>query len=526
MGGSQEAIAYITDGMHIDANPAYARLFGHTDADELACLPVVDLIAPDDQDMFKQFLRSYKRGKESQSELSVRTRRHDGVESVTTLRFAPADYEGERCTQVVAVSAKQPTTDSSDSSDIFLQQLQDQLGSAGSQPRNGTLAYLQVENLSLLRRSIGLLATEDAISDLREQMAACTSRADLCGQVASDGYGIYITRGDRATGQAQMNRLLEHINQNTCQSGALNVTFQCSAALLHLEDFPTAQAPELIQQLYTKIQAQMELNAHQTLSCCEPVAEVSFGLATASLHQLCADDKLRLQFQPMVSLRGHPAEYYEASAIVLDSEWAEAPLSLAQALLDPERGSTLDRWAIETAVGQLAEKRARDQRTQLLINVSPCILQDSDFDSWLPAALKTANIPPGAITLQVEQQAVTASLAQAARLLINIKTLGCQISLSKYGTDSEAASTLHHVAADLVKIDEQLVSEYQDDKSNQSPLPSLLKEITKAGAGAVIPNVVSAAMLASLWPLGASFVQGNYLQAPSREMSYAFSKIA
>lgn len=55
MGGSEDAIAYLTDGMHVDANEAYAARFGYEDCDDLACMPVIDLIAEQEQDRFKRF---------------------------------------------------------------------------------------------------------------------------------------------------------------------------------------------------------------------------------------------------------------------------------------------------------------------------------------------------------------------------------------------------------------------------------------------------------------------------------------
>src|SRR5579883_1004699 len=43
---SPMAIGFSRDGVHVDANPAYAQLFGYTAASELIGTPVLDLIAP------------------------------------------------------------------------------------------------------------------------------------------------------------------------------------------------------------------------------------------------------------------------------------------------------------------------------------------------------------------------------------------------------------------------------------------------------------------------------------------------
>ena len=42
----------------------------------------------------------------------------------------------------------------------------------------------------------------------------------------------------------------------------------------------------------------------------------------------------------------------------------------------------------------------------------------------------------------------------------------------------------------------------------------------------IVPFVENASVLATLWQVGADFIQGHYLQAPSAEMNYEFSDIA
>ena len=54
---SVDAITYVHDGMHIYANRAYLKLFDYEDGDELEGMPMIDLIASEDQAAFKDFLK-------------------------------------------------------------------------------------------------------------------------------------------------------------------------------------------------------------------------------------------------------------------------------------------------------------------------------------------------------------------------------------------------------------------------------------------------------------------------------------
>src|SRR3546814_4644426 len=47
MDQSRDAIAYVVDGMHIHANEAYLELFGYKDVDDLAGVPIMDMVSRD-----------------------------------------------------------------------------------------------------------------------------------------------------------------------------------------------------------------------------------------------------------------------------------------------------------------------------------------------------------------------------------------------------------------------------------------------------------------------------------------------
>jgi len=58
MDQSRDAIAYVLDGMHVHANDAYLEMFGYESADDLAGVPVMDMVSSGDHDKLKKLLRS------------------------------------------------------------------------------------------------------------------------------------------------------------------------------------------------------------------------------------------------------------------------------------------------------------------------------------------------------------------------------------------------------------------------------------------------------------------------------------
>ena len=85
---STTAIACVHEGMHICTNQANADLFGYEDQDEYTGIPIIDLIAKEDQGQFKTFLKSFDRDEPQKAEFGCVD--NEGATILTKLTMSPA----------------------------------------------------------------------------------------------------------------------------------------------------------------------------------------------------------------------------------------------------------------------------------------------------------------------------------------------------------------------------------------------------------------------------------------------------
>lgn len=99
---SRDAIAYIADGMHILANDSYVALFGYQNAEEIAGLPLLDMIAEESHEAFKAAIRPFQQqdatGREECLLTCITT---EGEKVSVKCEISPASYEGESCIQLM-----------------------------------------------------------------------------------------------------------------------------------------------------------------------------------------------------------------------------------------------------------------------------------------------------------------------------------------------------------------------------------------------------------------------------------------
>ena len=178
------------------------------------------------------------------------------------------------------------------------------------------------------------------------------------------------------------------------------------------------------------------------------------------------------------------------------------------------------------AAEQLLEKRKHVAETRLIVNVSASCLQDLTLCDWLKSALKAANLPPSALILQLRQWHASNAVKQCRRLFDELSSLGSGGSISELGPHDDSPVLLKHVSARMLKFSADLVSKAQRDANCRAQLQELIQLAAESGTATVVPTVCSASVLATLWQLGASFIQGDYLQQPSTTMEYEFAEIA
>ena len=535
MGGSQDAIAYITDGMHVDVNEAYAHCFGYADTDELECMPVIDLIAQSDQDKFKEFLRAYSQGRRDANNresatLDIATRHQDGTERELQMVFAPASYEGEACTQIVirAGAAATAPAAASTGSRQFISDMHRQLTQCQRQGREAALIYLQLSNLLVLRDTLGVFRADQVASELHALLGSELPAGIAHGRVSNDGFVALMTRCSAKEALRKVEAIQDTIHQHFFDVEGRTTRCESVATVMALGKDAGDNLEDLIDCTYAGILDLLSERGDRRAAIYKPpAAPIQMGNAELNLDSLQSEGLLRLLYQPVVSLRGDAGEYYEMTAVLQDADGSELDCKqLAAGMLDDRKGSKFDRWLLFNATKQLAAKRADGTDTRLIVNVSPSCLRDGDFCNWLGVSLSAAGLPPVALSLQLDESDVKVAVHQAGRLFSELNKLGCGTGLNNFGSFEDSAEILKHSGAKAVKVRATNQESGVIDDKNREALKRVLNETVPSSTTTIVSHVASAATLATLWQLGASFIQGSYLQGPAPEMAYEFAEIA
>ena len=535
---SVDAIAYVLDGMHIYANRSYTQLFGYHDPDDLAAEPILGLIACKDQDNFKEFLRNYTSQGEY-GEMRCTAQDSDGKEFPVMLSFSPANYDGEPCTQVV-IRAETASAEFEEklkamaSHDLvtglfnrswFQEQLDRVSQQAVSNSQPSTVVYISIDNFGVLQADIGIAGSDLVLADLAQILRRFFPEDALLARFGDDACSVLIEGKEPEVAAAQLPDLISQIKGNLFEANSRTIQITASIGVSSISEAhsdPT-QAIERAHRLADLV-SQEGGNAIKVFNPIEELEQMANrGNIIAQIRHALETNAFKLQFQPVISLRGDTAEHYEAFLRLLNNQGEEIPLTEFQsAAQESGLAIDIDRWLISQSIGLLAQHRSKGADTRLILNLSSTSLQDPEIVKWISALLKETRLPADALVFQFNDADANNYLKHAKVLADSLHSIHAKISLCHFGGALNPYAVLKHLPVDYVKIDESFSSDLSDPASVEQ-LKEMVATLHNQGKLTIVSNVNSAIMMPTLWQAGVNYIQGNYLQPPTDSMSFNFS---
>ncbi|MEX0730236.1 MAG: EAL domain-containing protein [Aquisalimonadaceae bacterium] len=536
---SRDAIAYVHEGMHIYANGAYLERFGFDAFDEIEGMPLLDMISADNQQDFKELLRSFSRGDHSVEEMDLTMLCDQGPMDVT-LYFSDATIDGEPCTQILirnrsSAHKLEQQLDTLTRQDLATglfnrQHFQEQLESAMAEkgededtPSHGLL-YIQIDNVNVVRQILGPTGCDKVMADLAELLRAEMDDDCIAGRFTDDVLTVLLpSRGVHETvavGEAIRTKLEDHI----VDSGGRTVTSTCSVGAIMIGE-RSGDINQVLADAVTACDTARHAGGNQVHLHSAAGGEEDADESRAwkdRLEDALAQDRFFLVFMPVASLSGDTTIRYETRIRLRDEDGSTR---IPADFIGPAERcgvmARIDRWVVLKALESIDKKSIGN--FLMFIKLSGETLADSGFLPFLAKTMKANGIPGKCISFQVNEPVAVTQLNDARRIFRGLKELGCGFSLDHFGSGLNPFQLVKHLPADYLKLDRSLMQELTESEEVEERVRGIIENAHSMKKLVIAGYLEDAGTLARLWQHQVDFVQGNFLQAPSEQMNYDFS---
>lgn len=539
---SRDAIAYIHEGMHVHANPAYLEMFGFVDIDEIEGLPILDMIADSERPRFKAFLKEINK---NPSDLLITCQSTNQETFEARLEFAPASIDQEPCTQIIIRDqsksteleekireiSNQDTQTGLINRQFFMQKVDETLGNATENGPNHALYYLVLDDFQSIRSKIGIANSDSLLKQVATTLQDTISEDDVLARFGDHTFTLLSEKSNTLDAEPLAEHLCGVIQQMNYQDGPDLKQTSCSIGIA-LQSQETESSQELINQAYQAFETAKREGGNRHFTYDPEEMSPSYGDKEQGnenkIHDLIEyalnNDKFKLVFQPIVSLQGDSRENYAVLTRLVDQNDEEIlPNYFMKAAEQSGQMIAIDRWIIKNAIAELSSQRQKNRKLNFFVSLSSSALEDDSLLLWICDCLREYKAKGPWLTFQIKDSDLRTHTQAAKKLIDGLKKIKCNLAIDQFGSNQNSENLLKHLPVDFVKYDNDFMLDLATNQKKQDKLNALNKIAVSHGAKSVAMGVEDANSLAILWTVGVNYIQGYFLQEPSENISYDFN---
>ncbi len=227
----------------------------------------------------------------------------------------------------------------------------------------------------------------------------------------------------------------------------------------------------------------------------------------ARIEQALESDRLVFAAQPLLDLRSGGVTRFE---LLMRMQIGERLVSPGQFLRHAERTGqvrALDRWAIRQGI-HLARAHP------VAINISGTSLSDVGLLGEVRDAAAAAEVDLSRLTIEITETAAARDLVGAARLIRELRELGCGVALDDFGTGFASLTYLHRLPVSELKIDREFIGSGRS-ANDWRVVETVLATARIFGMLTVAEGIEDESAAVDLRELGVDLGQGFLLGGPT-----------
>jgi len=226
-------------------------------------------------------------------------------------------------------------------------------------------------------------------------------------------------------------------------------------------------------------------------------------------------DQLMLYYQPQIDCVTSKVTRLEVltrwahprRGLVLPDQFI--PLAEPSGLIGP-----LTQWVLAAAIKQCRDWLRAGIEVPVAINISMRDLHDSRLPAAVAALLKSHDLPPELLWLEVTESGVMSDVSRAMDVLQRLRALGIRMSIDDFGTGYSSLAYLKQLPVDELKIDKSFVLHVTEDQNDAAIVRATVELGHQLGLRVLAEGVETQAAWELVRTVGCDMAQGYYFARP------------
>ncbi len=397
----------------------------------------------------------------------------------------------------------------------FQQDLADIIERRRSDGGSVDLLLFDVDGFQTINDTLGHDRGDVVLCRIADRLRANVRACDVVARLGGDEFGVIVDgHGPGEASTSMANRLLATLGKPVELDG-IQLDVRCSVGISrfpHDGETPTGLLRRADIAMYAA------KRNHRVLAVFEPGLDHFSADALALVGDVrngIARGEFWLAYQPQIEVDGGELLGYEALI-----RWQHPqrgfvpPDAFIPALEALPACRELTDHVISLAIRQMADWRASGFEPTVAINLSARDTVDTALITHVAATLAEHDIEPAQLHLELTEGAALANPIETARVLKELRDLGCEIAIDDFGTGFASVSYLMSLPVTCLKIDRSFVERILDDVRSEAVVRHSIELGHALGMTVVAEGVESDAVLGLLGVMGCDVAQGYLIDRP------------
>ena len=526
--GSADAILHVQEGIIVDANSAWTELFGHSSEEELTGTPLMDLFEQESHSALKGALTACLQGKWTDYALKVKAAFSDGSGMPLELMLARTDHDNEPAVRIWMPARQREDRDletrlneavKSDATTGFLQvrYLIEAIRARVTVAMKGgvrQIVYIEPDRYDALREAVGLLRTEEFMSQLADLLRHQLTPTDIVGRFGGTGLMLMLERGTARDVETWARNMVKHVDQHEFMINQKRLAATITAGLGPLPG-PNPDIDAAVLDAFNANRRGQDLGGNQMYVVEKVTANTSMQandkIWVKYIKSALMENRFRLVQQPIASLMGQDKGMFDVLVRMIDENENEVlPAEFIRAAERNDLMKNIDRWVIGASIAFSASRKSEC----IFLRVSKDTVLDKTLLPWLESQLRAVRIEPKRLCFQVSEELASHNLRQTKELAQQLAKLGFRFAIEHFGTGRDPLHLLTEIDAHFIKIDGSLMQGLSTNQVQQQRVRGLVEAAKGKKMETIAERVEDANTMAVLWQLGIEFIQGYFVNAP------------
>jgi diguanylate cyclase (GGDEF)-like protein len=362
----------------------------------------------------------------------------------------------------------------------FMRYLKEEAAKSHRSNLTHTLCLIDIDQFKLINSDYGVESGDECLKAVAGQLATFTESKVDCARMGSNEFAILFRHCELAQGEAKARELKLVLEGMDIVCGDNKFRIHVSMGVSELS-FQIANEMDLVEFAESACLLAKEKGGSRVYRYIEDdsarIKRDEFMSWANKLNQALDTNQLHLLCLPVTAIQEAEKELrqYEVIISIEDESGTQIPpLEYLQAAEHYSRMHLVDRWTLEQLIKWMGtHKNEVAKIDRFMLKLSGYSMNDDSLLAFIFDQAREHDIPVNKFCFELNETSAIQNIEDAADFMHEMRSLGCEFTLSDFGTGQSSFEYLKQLPVNYVKIDHTFIAELVTSSADYAMVKSI-----------------------------------------------------